>query len=136
MFLSDLRKKATTSKVDGLTHYSDFLLINGPSRITSTRTRPDVQPGNEKKLRPALSEDGGLPRFALSPLSMPLSTYPIVGVDGLGDALGLLRLLLLLVAVVLGGGAPAGGRGRLLLLLLLLQLGDLALRLGDLPVNL
>ena len=66
-----------------------------------------------------------------------LSSYPVVGVDGLGDALGLLGLLLLLlVAVVLGGGAPAGGRGRLLLLLLLLQLGDLALRLGDLPVNL
>ena len=62
--------------------------------------------------------------------------YPIVCVDGLRDALGLLRLLLLLVAVVLGGGAPASGRGRLLLLLLLLQLGDLALRLGDLTVDL
>ena len=73
--------------------------------------------------------------FRLS-LAPHLSSYPIVGVDGLRDALGLLRLLLLLFAVVLGGGAPAGGRGRLLLLLLLLQLGDLALRLGDLPVNL
>ena len=73
--------------------------------------------------------------FRLS-LAPHLSSYPIVGVDGLRDALGLLRLLLLLFAVVLGGGAPAGGRGRLLLLLLLLQLGDLALCLGDLTVNL
>ena len=67
-------KRQQARLMDSL-HSPDFLLINGLSRITSTRTRPDVQPDGERKKNCASlkvkEEDGGLGHFRFVAALLP-----------------------------------------------------------------
>ena len=86
-FFSDLRKKSDNKArlMDWTRSVADFLLINGLSRITSTRTSPDVQPGRKRKKIVARlkwrswerwSATTGLLSFSDTIRSMPLTVTP------------------------------------------------------------